>query len=233
MIRRGRAKSAKKLDPNRTAYEKWMANEENKTAGVVTPHFEGPRSRPINPDASKVKALHADMGSTFVDSKEPVPKDLNRESQMGLDNVYGEDDKDNYYTQDYSGDDPNNADIDPYGYNDETDDKLQDTSGYDQGEYSEYGGEYDASAESTHNPVYDKCDGGEPDAASSFGTEKPLMPVAPVKSNPGAYGGETMNPMAKTSKFTTPTAPTQPVAPVSKIGGFNPLTKKKTAKFSL
>jgi len=196
-----------------------MANEENKTAGVVTPHFEGPKSKPINPDASKVKALHAHMGSTFVDGQEPVPKDLNRESQMGLDNVYGEDDKNNYYTHDYSGD-PNNADIDPYGYNEETDDKLQDASGYDQGEYSEYGGEYDTSAESTHNPVYDKRDGGEPETEFSFETIKPL-PVAPAKRNPYAYGGETMNPMAK------------PGGLVSKIGGFNPLTKKKTAKFSL
>ncbi len=64
VMRRKRKKAGRKegLSP----FEKWMQNEENKSKGVVTPHFVAKDHKPVNPNASKLKDLHDIHGtSTF------------------------------------------------------------------------------------------------------------------------------------------------------------------------
>jgi len=88
LYRRKRKHSTSKyLSP----YEIWMANEENKVKGVITPHIEGPKKTPkVNPDSTKMKNLHADLGTKVAFAKGAAPQPEVRASDIGVDDLYSQ-----------------------------------------------------------------------------------------------------------------------------------------------
>jgi len=162
VFRRKRKKAGRKGDlAAMSPYEKWMQNEENKSKGVVTPHFVAKDHKPVNPNASKLKDLHDIHGtSTFqktLAEKVMAPKraaDRTTSADVASPKPQQQEDEADEYAVYEQQDDKiagTWADEQPQYYQEET------ATSHAYGEQApSYEGEHDhgLDAESTHNPVF-------------------------------------------------------------------------------
>jgi hypothetical protein len=205
-MRRKRKKAGRKegLSP----YEKWMSNEENKSKGVVTPHFVAKDHKPVNPNASKLKDLHDTHGTnTFqktLAEKVMAPKGAADHTAAGA------------ATSPEQQDQQPEPEADEYAMYGQQDDKIAGTWADEQPQYgqeenpaygaqsgmdeSAYGAEsapsyegeqdheHDLDAESTHNPVFQQA---QEESSSSWAAaaEEKSPPPPPPPPPPVNFGG--------------------------------------------